>query len=67
MGPGQLGMRPGVTWQLRRRARGGRNARTRGLPGISTDLDTRAAAPNWARLAVLGLRRDHTGWTLPAA
>jgi IS5 family transposase len=45
-----------------RRAWGGRKARTRGLARISTDLDTRAAALNWARLAVLGIRRDHTGW-----
>lgn len=49
-----------------RRAWGGRKARTRGLARITTDLDTRAAALNWARLAVLGLNRDQTGWILPA-
>jgi Transposase DDE domain/Transposase domain (DUF772) len=49
-----------------RRAWGGRKARTRGLQRITTDLDTRAAALNWARLAVLGLTHDQTGWILPA-
>ena len=61
--------RPGVERKIShftRRAWGGRKARTRGLARIRTDLDTRAAALNWARLAVLGLRHDHTGW-LPAA
>jgi hypothetical protein len=49
-----------------RRAWGGRRARTRGLARITTDLVTRAGALNWARLAVLGLRHDQTGWTLQA-
>jgi hypothetical protein len=49
-----------------RRARGGRRARTRGLARITTDLLTRAAALNWARLAVLGLEHGHGGWALPA-
>ena len=49
-----------------RRAWGGRNARTRGLARITTDLLTRAGALNWARLAVLGLDHDQTGWALPA-
>jgi hypothetical protein len=49
-----------------RRAWGGRRARTRGLARITTDLITRAAALNWARLAVLGLDHDQAGWTLPA-
>jgi hypothetical protein len=49
-----------------RRAWGGRNARTRGLARITTDLVTRAAALNWARLAVLGLRHSQVGWALPA-
>jgi hypothetical protein len=49
-----------------RRAWGGRRARTRGLARITTDLDTRAAALNWARLAILGLSYGHTDWTLPA-
>jgi hypothetical protein len=39
-----------------RRAWGGRRARTRGRQRVATDLDTRAAALNWARLAVLGAR-----------
>jgi Transposase DDE domain len=47
-----------------RRAWGGRRARTRGLARITTDLVTRAAALNWARLAVLGLDRDQAGWAL---
>jgi IS5 family transposase len=47
-----------------RRAWGGRKARTRGLARVSTDLDTRAGAINWARLAVLGLHYDQTGWAL---
>jgi len=34
---------------------GGRKARTRGKARVSTDVDTRAAAVNWARLATLGL------------
>jgi hypothetical protein len=49
-----------------RRAWGGRRARTRGLARITTDLDTRAAALNWARLAILGLSYGNTHWTLPA-
>jgi hypothetical protein len=49
-----------------RRAWGGRRARTCGLARITTDLDTRAAALNWARLAILGLSYSHTDWTLPA-
>lgn len=47
-----------------RRAWGGRRARTRGLKRVSTDVDTRAAAVNWARLAVLGLAHRHGAWTL---
>jgi Transposase DDE domain/Transposase domain (DUF772) len=47
---------------LARRLWGGRKARCRGLPRISTDVDTRAAAINLARLAVLGVRFDGTGW-----
>ena len=49
-----------------RRAWGGRRARTRGLARITTDLVTRAGALNWARLAVLGLRYDQTGWAIRA-
>jgi len=43
---------------------GGRRARTRGKERVATDLDTRAGAINWARLAALGLQRDHTGWLI---
>jgi len=49
-----------------RRPWGGRKARTRGLARITTDLYARAAALNWARLAVLGLGQDQDGWTLRA-
>jgi hypothetical protein len=49
-----------------RRAWGGRRARTRGLARITTDLLTRAAALNWARLAALGLHYEQTGWALRA-
>lgn len=49
---------------LVRRSWGGRRARTRGLRRIATDLDARASAINWARLATLGLRFGPTGWTL---
>jgi len=49
---------------LVRRAWGGRKARTRGLTRVATDLDTRAAAINWARLATLGLEHTHTGWAI---
>jgi len=49
-----------------RRAWGGRNARTRGLARITTDLLTRAGALNWARLAVLGLDHHPAGWALRA-
>jgi len=49
-----------------RRAWGSRRARTRGLARITTDLVTRAGALNWARLAVLGLRYEQTGWALRA-
>jgi hypothetical protein len=47
-----------------RRAWGGRRARTRGRVRVSTDLDTRAAAINWARLAVLGLTNRDGAWML---
>jgi hypothetical protein len=50
-----------------RRAWGGRRARARGLARIATDLATRAAALNWARLATLGLEHHSTGWALRAA
>ena len=46
-----------------RRIWGGRKARCRGSTRISTDVDTRAAAINLARLAVLGVTFDGTRWT----
>jgi hypothetical protein len=49
-----------------RRAWGARKARTRGLARVTTDLVTRAAALNWARLAVLGASHNQTGWALQA-
>jgi IS5 family transposase len=45
-----------------RRSWGGRKARVRGQARIVTDADTRAAAVNWARLAVLGLTRTGGAW-----
>ncbi len=47
-----------------RRSWGGRRARVRGTKRVATDLDTRAGAINWARLAALGLHRDHNGWLI---
>jgi hypothetical protein len=44
----------------------GRKARNRGPQRIATDLDARAGAINWARLAIIGLHHDRTGWALPA-
>jgi hypothetical protein len=45
-----------------RRAWGGRKARTRGKARILTDVLTRAAVLNLARLGVLGLRHEPGGW-----
>lgn len=42
--------------------RGGRKARTRGLRRVATDVDTRAAAVNWARFATLGVHWDGGAW-----
>ncbi|MGH9282216.1 MAG: IS1182 family transposase [Acidimicrobiales bacterium] len=50
---------------LTRRLWGGRKARVRGLARVSTDLDTRAAAINLARLATLGLHWGGTSWAVP--
>jgi hypothetical protein len=50
-----------------RRPWGGRRARTRGKARVATDLDTRAGAINWARLAALGLQRDLSGWVIAGA
>ncbi len=49
-----------------RRPWGGRQARVRGRRRISTDVDTRAGALNWARLAVLGLDHDGVRWSMAA-
>lgn len=45
-----------------RRVWGGRKARCRGTARIATDVDTRAAAINLARLAILGVGFDGTRW-----
>jgi Transposase DDE domain/Transposase domain (DUF772) len=50
-----------------RRVWGGRKARCRGLARIATDVDTRAAAINLARLAVLGIAFDGTAWAVGAS
>ena len=47
-----------------RRLWGGRHARCRGVARIATDVDTRAAAINLARLAVLGVGYNGTSWTV---
>jgi IS5 family transposase len=47
-----------------RRPWGGRKARVRGARRITTDVLTRAAALNWARLATLGLVFGDHGWAL---
>ena len=46
---------------------GGRRARTRGLARVSTDVHTRAAAVNWARLATLGVCFANGQWIATAA
>jgi len=43
---------------------GGRKARTRGKARVATDVDTRAAAVNWARLATLGLGMLNGRWAV---
>jgi hypothetical protein len=52
---------------LVRRGWGGRRGRTRGLKRIATDLDTRAGAINWARLATLGLTFGANGWAIASS
>jgi hypothetical protein len=47
-----------------RAAWGGRRARTRGRPRVTTDAVTRAAAVNWSRLATLGLTFTGGGWAI---
>ena len=46
---------------------GGRNARCRGTARITTDVITRAAAVNWARLATLGVSFTDGKWMTAAA
>jgi hypothetical protein len=43
---------------------GGRRARTRGRQRVTTDVETRAAAVNWARLATLGASFTDGTWTI---
>jgi len=50
-----------------RRLWGGRKARCRGLVRVATDVDTRAAATNLARLAILGVGFNGTNWTTSIA
>jgi hypothetical protein len=50
---------------LMRRRHGGRRARVRGQTKIAADFAMLAAAVNLARLAVLGLRSNPTGWAVP--
>jgi hypothetical protein len=47
-----------------RRSWGGRRARTRGKARILTDVLTRAAVLNLARLGVLGLHHEPSGWAV---
>ena len=47
-----------------RRLWGGRKARCRGLVRVATDVDTRAAAVNLARLATLGVGFDGSTWAV---
>jgi hypothetical protein len=48
---------------LMRRRHGGRRARMRGTDKIAADFQLLAAATNLARLAILGLTHQPTGWT----
>jgi Transposase DDE domain/Transposase domain (DUF772) len=60
------GTRPKVERKIAhfvRRSWGGRKARVRGKERIVTDVDTRAAAVNWARLATLGVTFAGGTWT----
>ncbi len=59
------GTRPKVERKIAhfvRRSWGGRKARVRGMTRIATDVDTRAAAVNWARLATLGITYTGGAW-----
>ena len=60
------GTRPKVERKIAhfvRRGWGGRKARVRGKVRVATDVDTRAAAVNWARLATLGVTHHGGTWT----
>jgi hypothetical protein len=46
---------------------GGRKARTRGRRRVTTDVETRAAAVNWARLATLGITFNDGHWIAAAS
>ncbi|HVL98503.1 MAG TPA: transposase [Egibacteraceae bacterium] len=52
---------------LVRRGHGGRRARVRGRQRVAQDWDWNAAAHNIARLAMLGVRRNTTGWQAATA
>jgi hypothetical protein len=51
---------------LMRRKHGGRRARMRGTTKVAADFNLLAAAHNLARLAVLGLHSNATGWAVAA-
>ena len=60
------GTRPKVERKIAHYVRvawGGRKARVRGKERVATDVDTRAAAVNWARLATLGVTFTGGTWT----
>jgi hypothetical protein len=59
------GTRPKVERKIAhfvRVAWGGRRARTRGARRVATDVDTRAAAVNWSRLATMGVTFIGGAW-----
>jgi hypothetical protein len=61
------GTRPKVERKLghlMRRRHGGRRARVRGTDRVDADFQLLAAAVNYARLAVLGVRATAQGWAL---
>ena len=52
---------------MMRRKHGGRRARVRGTERVGADFNLLAAATNLARLAVLGVRSNASGWTVATA
>jgi hypothetical protein len=52
---------------MMRRKHGGRRARVRGTERVGADFNLLAAATNLARLAVLGVRSNASGWTAAPA